>query len=103
MKATEFITYKQHLVHYLEEFIQDLQDSAAQIGAQIDAFSEVQVDRILERVHQSALDIPRRPLNKHLCGKKISDKRSAVSGFLSRHGSSERTLPQGRSWMSQTK
>ena len=39
MKAVEFITYKQNLVRYLEEFIQDLQHSVAQIGAQLERFS----------------------------------------------------------------
>ncbi|MFR3921517.1 MAG: DUF2397 family protein [Dysosmobacter welbionis] len=36
MKSAEFIAYKQHLIHYLEDFIQDLQSSAAQIGALLD-------------------------------------------------------------------
>ena len=59
MKSTEFIAYKQHLIRYLEDFIQDLQSSAAQISAQLEAFSEDQVNRILTLVHQSALEIPR--------------------------------------------
>ena len=59
MKSAEFIAYKQHLIRYLEDFIQDLQSSAAQISAQLEAFSEGQVDRILTLVHQSALEIPR--------------------------------------------
>lgn len=59
MKSAEFIAYKQHLIRYLEEFIQDLQSSAAQISAQLEAFSEDQVARMLTLVHQSALEIPR--------------------------------------------
>ena len=59
MKSEEFIAYKQHLIHYLEEFIQDLQNSSAQIGAQLESFSDEQVERILTLVHQSALEIPR--------------------------------------------
>ena len=59
MKSAEFLAYKQHLIRYLEGFIQDLQSSAAQIAALLEAFSPDQVDRILQRVHQSALEIPR--------------------------------------------
>ena len=43
IKSAEFIAYKQHLIRYLEDFIQDLQSSAAQISAQLEAFSEDQV------------------------------------------------------------
>ena len=59
MKSAEFIAYKQHLIRYLEDFIQDLQSSATQIGAQLEAFTDDQIDRILTLVHQSALEIPR--------------------------------------------
>ena len=59
MKSAEFIAYKQHLIHYLEDFIQDLQSSAAQIGALLESFTGDQVNRILTLVHQSALEIPR--------------------------------------------
>ena len=59
MKSEEFIAYKQHLIRYLEDFIQDLQSSAAQIGALLESFSEEQVSRILDLVHKSALEIPR--------------------------------------------
>ena len=59
MKSAEFIAYKQHLIRYLEDFIQDLQSSAAQIGALLESFSGDRVERILELVHQSALAIPR--------------------------------------------
>lgn len=48
MKSVDFIAYKQHLVRYLEEFIQDLQRSAAQIGAQLEQFSAEQTAHILE-------------------------------------------------------
>ena len=59
MKSVDFIAYKQHLVHYLEDFIQDLQRSAAQIGAQVDRFSPEQTAHILELVQRSELEIPR--------------------------------------------
>ncbi len=59
MKSVDFILYKQNLVRYLEDFIQELQHSAAQIGAQLEQFSPEQVARILELVQQSELDIPR--------------------------------------------
>lgn len=59
MRSAEFIAYKQHLIHYLEEFIQDLQSSSTQIGAKLESFSDDQVERILSLVHQSALEIPR--------------------------------------------
>ena len=59
MKSADFIAYKQHLIRYLEDFIQDLQSSAAQIGALLEAFTDDQIDRILTLVHQSALEIPR--------------------------------------------
>ena len=59
MKSAQFIAYKNHLIHYLEEFIQELQSSASQIGAQLDTFTEERVEHILNLVHQSALEIPR--------------------------------------------
>ena len=59
MKSAEFVAYKQHLIRYLEDFIQDLQSSAAQIGARLESFTEDQVNRLLTLVHQSALEIPR--------------------------------------------
>lgn len=59
MKSVDFIAYKQHLVRYLEEFIQDLQRSAAQIGAQLEQFSAEQTAHILELVRRSELEIPR--------------------------------------------
>ena len=55
----DFIAYKQHLVRYLEDFIQDLQRSAAQIGAQLERFSAEQTARILDLVRRSELKIPR--------------------------------------------
>src|SRR5699024_7880493 len=55
MKSAEFLVYKQHLIRYLEDFVQDLQSSAAQIGALLESFSEEQVHRILTLVHKSAL------------------------------------------------
>jgi len=59
MKSEEFVAYKQHLVRYLEDFIQDLQSSSTQIGTQLEAFPDEQVERILSRVYQSALEVPR--------------------------------------------
>lgn len=59
MKSVDFIAYKQNLVRYLENFIQDLQRSAAQIGAQLEKFSPEQVEHILDLVHRSELEIPR--------------------------------------------
>ena len=59
MKSADFIAYKQHLIRYLEDFIQDLQSSAAQIGALLESFTDDQINRILTLVYQSALEIPR--------------------------------------------
>ena len=59
MKSADFIAYKQQLIRYLEEFIQDLQNSVTQIGAQLERFSPEQVAQILDRVYQSELEIPR--------------------------------------------
>ena len=59
MKSTDFIAYKQHLIRYLEEFIQELQSSAAQIGAMLEAISPPRLEHILALVHQSELEIPR--------------------------------------------
>lgn len=59
MKSVDFIVYKQNLVRYLEDFIQDLQHSAAQIGAQLEQFSPAQVTHILELVQRSEQEIPR--------------------------------------------
>ena len=59
MKSVDFIVYKQNLVRYLEDFIQDLQHSAAQIGAQLEKFSPEQVTHILDLVRRSELEIPR--------------------------------------------
>ena len=59
MKSVDFIIYKQNLVRYLEDFIQDLQHSAAQIGAQLERFSPERVTHILDLVQRSELEIPR--------------------------------------------
>lgn len=59
MKSVDFIVYKQNLVRYLEDFIQDLQHSAAQIGAQLEKFSQEQISHILELVQRSEQEIPR--------------------------------------------
>ena len=54
-----FIIYKQNLIRYLEEFIQDLQNSSTQIGAQMEAISSDTMERLLSLVYQSELEIPR--------------------------------------------
>ncbi len=59
MKSVDFILYKQHLVRYLEDFIQDLQRSCAQIGAQLERFSPEQTAHILNLVQRSELEVPR--------------------------------------------
>lgn len=53
MKSVDLIVYKQNLVRYLEDFIQDLQHSATQIGAQLKKFSQEQIFHILELVQRS--------------------------------------------------
>ncbi len=63
MKSEDFIMYKRHLITYLEDFVQDLQSSSAQISAQLEALSPSTTARLLELVHQSELDIPR-PLSE---------------------------------------
>lgn len=69
MNSVDFIVYKQNLVRYLEDFIQELQHSAAQIGAQLERFSPAQVTHILELVQRSEQEIPRpqseQPLNSN--------------------------------------
>ena len=59
MKSVDFILYKQHLIRYLEEFVQDLQRSAAQIGAQLERFTPEQTEHILDLIQRSELEIPR--------------------------------------------
>ena len=56
MNAEEFVIYKHHLIHYLEGYIQDLQHSAAQIGAQLDACSPEQIAEMLDLVARSELE-----------------------------------------------
>ena len=63
MKSEDFIVYKRHLITYLEDFVQDLQSSSAQISAQLEAISPNTTRTLLELVHQSELDIPR-PLSE---------------------------------------
>ena len=59
MKSTAFISYKQRLIRYLEDFIQDLQSSSAQIAAQLEAIPPEQAEHIVKLVYQSQLDLPR--------------------------------------------
>ena len=59
MKSSAFIAHKQHLVSYLEEFIQDLQSSSAQIAAQLESLSPEHEECIMNLVHQSELEVPR--------------------------------------------
>lgn len=63
MKSEDFIVYKRHLITYLEDFVQDLQSSSVQIGAQLESLSPETTEKILNLVHQSELDIPR-PLSE---------------------------------------
>ena len=80
MKSAEFIAYKQHLIHYLEDFIQDLQSSAAQIGALLESFTGEQVNRILALVHQARWRFHARTLSRPLSGRKNSGRRSRAYG-----------------------
>jgi uncharacterized protein (TIGR02679 family) len=59
MRSEDFIAYKQNLIRYLQEFIQDLQSSSTQIGAQIEALHPEKIRQILMLVHQSELEVPR--------------------------------------------
>lgn len=59
MKCVDFIAHKQHLVRYLEEFIQEMQSSSLQIAVRLEKISPEQISRMLELIHQSELDIPR--------------------------------------------
>ena len=59
MKSTEFVTYKQQLIRYLKDFIQELQHGTEQIGAQLEALSSETEADILTRIVQSELSIPR--------------------------------------------
>lgn len=63
MKSEDFIVYKRHLITYLEDFVQDLQSSSAQISAQLECLSSDTTERLLNLIHQSELDIPR-PLSE---------------------------------------
>ncbi len=63
MKSEDFIVYKRHLITYLEDFVQDLQSSSAQISAQLESISSSKTEKLLNLVHQSELDIPR-PLSE---------------------------------------
>lgn len=63
MKSEDFILYKRHLITYLEEFVQDLQNSSAQISAQLESVSAETEKELLDLVHRSELDIPR-PLSE---------------------------------------
>lgn len=63
MKSEDFIVYKRHLITYLEDFVQDLQSSSAQISAQLESMSSETTEKLLNLVHQSELDIPR-PLSE---------------------------------------
>ncbi|MDD3335274.1 MAG: TIGR02677 family protein [Eubacteriales bacterium] len=59
MDAAEFVAYKQRLIHYLEEFIQELQRNTLQIASQLETVTAERRDEILERILQSELEIPR--------------------------------------------
>lgn len=59
MRSVDFIVYKQQLIRYLEDFILELQSSAAQIGALLESFTPEQEEQLLELVCESELSIPR--------------------------------------------
>jgi uncharacterized protein (TIGR02677 family) len=59
--AAQFVQYKQHLVRYLEDFIQELQSSVNQIRTELEGITSDQVDHMLSLVYQSALEVPRAP------------------------------------------
>lgn len=61
MNAGEFIVYKRRLIQYLEGYIQDLQHSATQIGAQLDACSPGQIAEMLDLVTRSELEVVPHP------------------------------------------
>lgn len=63
LRSEDFIVYKRHLITYLEDFVQDLQNSSAQISAQLESLSSETTKMLLNLVHQSELDIPR-PLSE---------------------------------------
>ncbi len=65
MQAVEFISYKQQLVRYLEEFIQDLQHSAAQIAAELEKIPPEQVDHMIDLVQKSELEVPHPQLEQN--------------------------------------
>ena len=59
MKPAEFVGYKQQLIRYLKEFIQELQHSTDQIGAQLENISPEAEARLLELVYESEMAVPR--------------------------------------------
>lgn len=59
MRSLDFISFKQQLIRYLEEFVLELQDSAAQIGALLESFTPEQEERLLALVYESELEKPR--------------------------------------------
>lgn len=67
MKSEDFLIYKRNLIPYLENFVQDLQSSSAQISAQLEAMSPETITELLDLVHQSELDIPRSLSEKTEC------------------------------------
>lgn len=58
LDAASFVAYKQNLIQYLENFIQDLQSSAAQIRGQLEAIPPERVERALDLVLKSQLAAP---------------------------------------------
>lgn len=96
MKSVDFIAYKQHLVRYLEEFIQDLQRSAAQIGAQLEQFSAEQTAHILELVRRSDWRSRGPSQNRNLAGKMNYLPDARAFGSLCSIGLLETTLLPSR-------
>ena len=96
MKSVDFILYKQHLIRYPEEFVQDLQRSAAQIGAQLERFTPEQTEHILNLVQRSELEIPGPSLSSPPTGKPSCEPGIWASGSLCPAGSSAANPPPGR-------
>lgn len=65
MKSVEFVVHKDKFIKYLNEFVQELQRHAKQIGQILTEQTPVMEDCILERVIQSELDIPHAILEFH--------------------------------------
>lgn len=59
MKSMEFLIHKDRFVSYLREFVRELQVYSGKIGIRLTEFGEENKSRLLERVVDSELEIPR--------------------------------------------